>query len=80
MTVKVQQYRTTEEVNVVSLSENKTITLPFGCFVKPINPDYLPRHIKEAKEYDYCIQNGWLICYCYYGIVAIPKIVIEELR
>jgi len=46
--------------------------LPAGAFVKPIDPYWLPKHIKDSNEFKWANPKTEQFCYTHFGIVLIP--------
>jgi hypothetical protein len=48
--------------------------LPSGAFVRPVNDDYVPKHVMEAHHR----WNDYVYCYTRYGFVQIPANLLIE--
>lgn len=70
--MKTQDYVTVQELSV-SVGHGKTELLPENSFVKLIQDNYLPRHVKSSDIYRlYSGESKFY--YCRFGIVPInPK-------
>lgn len=79
MSVKTPNYFLTEQYTHYNNGyggEGKT--LPQGASVRPIELQYVPSHVKEAKcnsGFDPRVQT---YAYCRFGVIAIPKNIIQE--
>ena len=50
--------------------------LPYGASVRPIDPKYVPEHVKDKfRSFD---PKTDVFVYCRYGIIVIPKHLIQE--
>lgn len=72
--MKVQEYITTEDIRI------RDNILPSGSFIKPISHNWLPRHITDTQEYLFMDIRKYVYVYCRYGIVAVQRSLIRELR
>lgn len=72
--MKVQEYVTTDDIRV------RDNMLPAGSFVKPIVHAWLPKHITGTNEYIMMDKAKFVHVYCRYGIVAIDRSFIRELK
>lgn len=75
--VKTPNYVLKEEFRVTKGIFNE-IVLTAGSFVKPIDPIYLPTHIKESVDFKWFQPDQEAFVYCHYGIVLVPKNLIRE--
>lgn len=75
--MKTPNYVTTEDCKLDQGKFSAKI-LPVGTFVRPINNEYLPRHIKESDMYFWIKTGEYVYVYCSYGIVLIPKDIVRE--
>ena len=66
-------YVTTEEIKTCTPTNlNAVITIPAGMFVRPIDPVYLPIHIKNSRSHKWFNDERDVYCYTRFGIVVIP--------
>lgn len=72
--MRITEYILSEDM-VVDQSNNKT--LPAGSFVKPIDPYWLPQHIKDTSNFKWMNKETQVFCYTALGMVLIPW---EKLR
>jgi hypothetical protein len=56
----------------------KTIELPAGSFVRPIEYQYVPKHVTEAPVWQDFDKNREVFCYTRFGIIALPKNILRE--
>lgn len=56
--------------------DNKT--LPAGTFVRPIEYQYVPKHIQDADWNRFFDQTTDIFCYTRVGIVAVPRNIIRN--
>lgn len=76
--MRIQEYITNADYKVWLGSES--IILTAGSHVKPMNYYYVPKHIKDDDRYRWFDKNTQVFCYCYMGIIALPRHIIEEVR
>lgn len=76
--MKVQEYVLDADHNIWYGSETKVI--PQGSFVKPINLAYVPQHVKDDSRWKFIRHDVEVFCYSRFGIVAIPRRIIRELK
>lgn len=79
--MRVDDYMTSEDCYIIkpdATTIDQMITLPAGTFVKPIEPYYLPDHIKNSDDYASFSPKTQVYVYCHYGIVAIPRRVLRK--
>lgn len=69
--MKTPDYVLNEEVKIMDSLLNEKV-LPAGSFVKPIEPYYLPKHIKDQTSFHWFDPRTEAYCYTFYGIVMIP--------
>lgn len=62
----------------ISIGVGETRILPAGSFVCPVEPYYLPRHIKDQPSFQYFNRQTELFCYTRFGITVIPKHLVRE--
>lgn len=72
---RAPHYGITEEYPISVNAQTRKV-LPAGSFVRPINIEYVPKHI--LKENPDLNQKIWVFCYTHYGIVPIPREIVEE--
>lgn len=77
MSVKTANYALTE-AHSHSMGPQDTLVLPEGAFVSPIDPYYLPRHIKEHSSYKWFDPETHVHCFTRWGIILIPKRIVRE--
>ncbi len=53
-------------------------TLPSGAFVRPIELQYVPVHVKEDSRNQFFNVQSDVYCFTRYGIIAIPKSIVME--
>ena len=53
-------------------------TLPAGSFVRPIQPQYIPKHVLEDERWRWFTPSTDTFAYTSQGIVMIPKNIIRE--
>lgn len=46
--------------------------LPANSHVKPIEPNWLPAHLKNTSDYKFFRPEKEVFVYCHFGIVVIP--------
>lgn len=77
MSVKTPNYILSEDVSIDrSIYDDKT--LKAGTFVRPIEVQYVPKHVLENPRYAFVDQEKEVFCYTRYGIVPIPRKYIRE--
>lgn len=74
--MRLPEYKLNTEVTVGYGAHSPT--LPVGAFVCPIDPYWLPVHIKTAKEYLFFNPKHNVYCYTRYGIVMLDKKAIDK--
>ncbi len=62
--------------HTVSLGPHDSITLPQGSFVVPMDPRWVPKHIKESDAGRYILPSLESFVYTKYGILVVPKKII----
>lgn len=77
MSLPTPNYITMREYNVAKNSWDVK-TLPVGTFVRPIDPVYLPAHIKETTDYKWLNPKTEVFVYCSHGIVLLPLSLIRR--
>ena len=82
MSLATPNYLTTASINILDGSGG-TQTLPVGSFVRPIDPYYLPKHIKEKASgtgFTWGVNLGTHSWYfTHYGIVILPINIVRKL-
>lgn len=76
--MKLPEYVTTEEINL-NVGYGGLKTLPVMSFVRPIEPVYVPKHVKEKfpiKKDD----DTLLYVYTHYGILRLEKTKIRKIE
>lgn len=73
--MKIPTYWTIRDHDVWKEMTDKRI-LPRYSFVKPIDPRWVPLHIKDANRY--FSEKLEVYVYCSYGIIVVPKNLVEE--
>jgi len=80
--MRLPEYVLTEPMPIFgsSSSHHTTQDLPAGACVKPLNPDYLPRHITETVEYKH-IYDPAIHQYVYsrFGIHLVLRKIIRRI-
>ena len=76
MSVKVPNHALTEAYSY-AVGNQDTRTLPQNAYVCPIDPYYLPRHLKESSEYAFFNAETHVYCYTRYGLIPIPKNIVR---
>lgn len=76
MTVKTNNHALTEAY-AHSAGPHDTIYLPQGSYVSPVDPYYLPRHIKELPEYRHMNHDTHTFAYTKFGLIPLPKKIIK---
>lgn len=51
--------------------------LPAGSFVRPIERTYVPKHV--LVKYKDSSSEYYEFCYCYYGIIPVPKSYLRQI-
>ncbi len=74
---KTPDYITTEDFRFTRDWHNE-LTIPKGCFVRPIETYYLPKHIKDDSWYKWFDPDKEIHVYCSFGIVCIPKKIVRR--
>lgn len=67
-------YTTIEDIRYyhgTSLHDYKV--LPAGSFVRPIEVQYVPKHVLDKTQYRSFNKDVQVFCYCKYGIIPIDK-------
>lgn len=55
-----------------------SVTLPYGTFIRPINDEYVPRHVFDKPENKWYNSETHLFAYTWFGIIQIPKDAVKE--
>lgn len=61
------------EEYVISTGPGDPLRLPRGTFVRPIEKQYVPKHILDDPRYKYFTPETEMFIYCYFGIIVIRK-------
>lgn len=72
MPVKTENYMLPDAVSVINHRGEK-ITLPAGSYVKPVSPQYVPKHITENSQWAFFNSTLETFVYCRFGFVVIYK-------
>lgn len=72
MATSTPDYVLTEDHNVTYNSTEGKILLA-GSFVRPIEIQYVPKHITDSAFGRWFNKNTEIYCYTRYGIVPIPR-------
>lgn len=67
----------TEEVHI-NITSHDTKILPAGAFIRPLEYEYVPKHIIDSNLWKFFNKETEIFCYTRYGIVAIAKKIIRE--
>lgn len=68
----------TQDWNLTVEKTKEFKTLKAGSFVVPIDPYWLPAHIKNDSKHRFFDPSKEAYCYTAYGIVIIPKQFIRD--
>ncbi len=52
--------------------------LSAGTFVRPLELNYVPKHVIDDERWKAFDKTKEVFCYCRYGIVPIPRNLIRE--
>ena len=74
--MKIEEYVLMTE-HTINYGPYDVKVLPAGTFVKPIQPQYLPKHIKDCRTFSLMLKTDYIYCYTYYGIIPIPSNIIR---
>jgi len=79
MSVKTPNYCLTEDFTYYPNGwGGEGRTLPAGAWVKPIQLDYVPKHVKEDERWKDFNKDKEVFVYCRFGIIALPKHIVVE--
>jgi hypothetical protein len=78
MTIKTPNYCLTEDCHIPSNDRGDGKVLEAGTWVRPIDPYYIPKHVKEDDRWPFFDENTQIFCYTRYGIVPLPKRILRE--
>lgn len=53
--------------------------LPAGAFVRPIQIQYVPKHVIKDERWRWFVPATEVFCYTSQGIIVIPKNLIREI-
>jgi hypothetical protein len=71
--MKIPDYITIMDCKYLKPFDWSKHVLPAGTFVKPLEPTYLPAHIKAGIDYETFRPETEIFVYCSVGIIVIPK-------
>jgi hypothetical protein len=76
--MKTPNYKISEDFSFVcnDLWDKKII--PAGTFVRPIELQYVPQHIKDWFFHKFFDEEKEIYVYCSYGMIAIPRKLLRE--
>jgi len=77
MSIKTPEYTLIEAHDHFTSGYDKR-TLEAGSFINPIEPQYLPQHIKNTDEFKKMDHDLFVYCYTAYGILPIPRRIIRS--
>lgn len=52
--------------------------LPAGSWVRPIQIQYVPKHVTEDKRWSNFDPKSEIFVYCRFGIIAVPLNIVKE--
>lgn len=77
MIPRTPNYRLNSSVRI-TYSTHDTKIIEAGTFVRPIQLEYVPKHVTENPLWKGFDKEKDVFCYCSIGIISIPKKYVQE--